>query len=210
MSNFVAFWTDEGRRLRESLAREADVAEPGSTAAGEDAPASTTRRSGSSADVSLAIERLHVKREIAAALSRLEPSDRRGVLLDLLGEVALVEQLPDSAGVLPNQAGAIAMRRRPGRPASEDGPVANRSLALLETLRANPRTPTSTLAEIAYGSRARKHRDRVRALLAALKRRGLVRSAGPGLWEALPLSGIAASVGGAAHETPAESTRRTV
>lgn len=130
------------------------------------------------ADLSQALQRRETKRQIAKLLERLSASDRKAVLLDLIADGDDRAEAPEPK---PVAAG------RPPKPAETMGVEApGRTDTLLRLLTEQPGTSIGALATRVYGDAGESSRNKVRSLLASLKKRGIVKNVGTGEWEVVP------------------------
>jgi hypothetical protein len=137
-----------------------------------------------SADLSAALLRRETKERVAQLLAPLAPADRKAVLFDLLaddgtparGQVGAVAQQPLVLSS-PNRGGNVPVRGTKGDPGGKTG-------ALLDLVRRKPSAPIYELAQELYEDPGQEGQNRVRSLLAALKKQNLVTNVGSGKWEA--------------------------
>lgn len=141
-----------------------------------------------SKDLASAVERSTVKRNVALAIAKLSPADRRGVLLDLLAEDDAPREIVESNGVA-----AQRPQRRPtnertqAQPPAVGGGEGGRA-NVLAALKSRPGAKSIELAEVIFGvegARDKKKQSRVRSALFTLKKQNKVRSLGSGRWEVL-------------------------
>jgi hypothetical protein len=134
-----------------------------------------------SADLSRAVRRAETKRQISQLLVGLPADDRQAILLDLLAERASSGRPPRQVQNAPRDVG----NGRQGHVAQvpEEG---GRTDALVSMLKAKPGVSIGDMAEHVYGDLTEKSRNKTRSLLAALKKRNIVRNTGTGQWEVIP------------------------
>ncbi len=137
------------------------------------------------ADLSQAVRRAETKRQIAKLLDPLPAADRKAVLLDLIAEGSPSSAAPEVVGPPPRAPVGRPRILHPARPT--DGEAATgRTDLLLGVLMEKPRTGIGDLAMRVYGDSGESSRNRVRSLLASLKKQDRVRNVGTGEWEVVP------------------------
>jgi hypothetical protein len=134
-------------------------------------------------DTDRARTKARVKSEIHRLLAVLPIDDQADILADLT--IAVEDSEPaDTHHRKPEE--KPNARRRAGRPkgsATAEGDT--RTSKLLEILKPGNKLSIGECAELVYGSNEELPRNRIRSLLAALKKRKLVRHVGIGKWEAI-------------------------
>lgn len=129
-------------------------------------------------DLTQAIERAEIRREIQKLLSGLTPETQRQLLADLL--VAL-ESHPETTQRGKAKEGALRSTERSKGTTRAGGGA--RTNSLLEALKSQAGIPIQELAMKVYGFDDHKAKTKVRALLWSLKSQGRVTNIGTGKWE---------------------------
>lgn len=125
-------------------------------------------------DFDAALRRARIKQSVVALLEPLAPADRLNVLADLLTEMGSMSTTSGaSASRAETKEEAVSLDADPGESYRD---------AVLAALKEKPRRPVSELAEAAYGEANDVTIGRVRAILTALKKRGLVHNPSFGKW----------------------------
>jgi hypothetical protein len=144
------------------------------------------------ANLSQAARRAEAKQRLAAVLDDLglPADDRRAVLLDLVVLVVDEKPAPRPSAPEPVRHGIRATRGRPRRRGTRsanggNGEEDGKTAALLELLAQHRGMPIKELATSIYGNAEVNSRDRLRSLLAALKKSGRASNYETGKWEVL-------------------------